>query len=81
VLHFVYSFFVDRICGYRLLDESERGGFVTEKALRCAMLQEKMGGIGFGYPARILTRRRLNYGQLPGGWLKPENRFRVPMKV
>jgi hypothetical protein len=42
---------------------------------------EKMGGIGFGYPARILTRRRLNYGQLPGGWLKPENRFRVPMKV
>lgn len=42
---------------------------------------EKVGGIGFGYPARILTRRRLNYGQLPGGWLKPENRFRVPMKV
>ena len=26
------------VCGYRLLDESERGGFVTEKALRCAML-------------------------------------------
>ena len=30
--------------GYRLLDESERGGFVTEKALRCAMLQKKWAG-------------------------------------
>ena len=32
------------VCGYRLLDESERGGFVTEMALRCAMLQKKWAG-------------------------------------
>jgi hypothetical protein len=32
---FCVQLFVDRICGYRLLDESERGGFVIEKALRC----------------------------------------------
>jgi hypothetical protein len=41
---FCVQLFVDRICGYRLLDESERGGFVIEKALRCAMLKKKWAG-------------------------------------
>src|SRR6516162_11437229 len=41
---FCVQLFVDRVCGYRLLDESERGGFVTEKALRCAMVQKKWAG-------------------------------------
>jgi hypothetical protein len=41
---FCVQLFVDRICGYRLLDESERGGFVIEKALRCAMLRKKWAG-------------------------------------
>ena len=36
----MFQLFVDRISGYRLLDESERGGFVIEKALRCAMLKK-----------------------------------------
>jgi len=41
VLHFVYSFSSIGFAAIRLLDESERGGFVTEKALRFSMLQKK----------------------------------------
>ena len=80
MFHFVYSFSSIGFAAIAFSTKVNAAAFVIEKALRCAMLK-KMGGIGFGYPARILTRRRLNYGQLPGGWLKPENRFRVPMKV
>src|SRR6516162_8399975 len=44
VLHFVFSFSSIGFAAIRLLDESERGGSVTEKALRCAMLQKKWAG-------------------------------------
>ena len=78
---FCVQLFVDRICGYSPSRRKRTWRLCHREGLEVCDAAKKMGGIGFGYPARILTRRRLNYGQLPGGWLKPENRFRVPMKV